>query len=438
MSLTHLTLHIDQRRAGWLPRAGREAAKLLREAGCHAMAAELSSRRNVGLPEIERLLRLAVTPGSAPAEGLAADHLAGITSGSACAPAAVPRTPQLYRVCNLSLQARALAVDNDVLLLPQKASPYGSILALSVDEEGTETRRWELPLPSQPHFQAACDGRHLILRDSGLGPDGLQALDAQTGKRLWGRRAGGIIGGGVQGQIGAFGLKDGRILTNEKSRGAVICLEAASGDVLWAHDAGRVRDFHQAPCWLHEETLVVLLPAPERCLFAIDIKSGREKWKRLLGEGDPAYALATAESFLLMRRNGRIDRFNLEDGSGGPWFDAPGGGTDRLDFATDGRALVLSFRGAQGGLAAYALDDATPLWRAENIHTNTPCSPPVILGDCVLRRPIKGTTVVATDLQTGAERWRVEVESEVSDLKGHAHGILAQTERALLLIGEAD
>ena len=106
------------------------------------------------------------------------------------------------------------------------------------------------------------------------------ALDMQ-GKLKWQAPVGEDFGANYPGSRSTPSISDGKLYL-VSGAGDILCLDAGSGKKLWAK---RMQDFGgQAPQWGYTESvlvfndLAIVTPGGDKCIVALDKKTGQEKW----------------------------------------------------------------------------------------------------------------------------------------------------------------
>jgi outer membrane protein assembly factor BamB len=149
-------------------------------------------------------------------------------------------------------------------------------------------------------------------------------LDSQSGKVLW-RESTDLPAWGSPAVYGGhvfFGLGNGRIdkppPAPEKPAGAVVCADAATGDVVWRYQAGDV-----VLCRLAVDKHRVCFGCRDGCCYALDRLSGELCWKTDLGSpviGRPALA---GPHVWAVSSGGRVARLDAQTGAIEASFDLP-------------------------------------------------------------------------------------------------------------------
>ena len=239
-------------------------------------------------------------------------------------------------------------------------------------------RRWQVPLGPGYSGPTVADGR-VYVTDRMVEPKQIERIhcfDWQTGKQLWkheydcsysigypaGPRASVSIDGGRAYALGAMGN--------------LICLDAASGAVLWERDLNSQYKIRM-PIWgiaasplVDGDLVIVQIGGEGACLVAFDKRTGEEKWKAL--DDDASYCapiiVEQAGQRVLLCLTGR-HLVGLDPATGKLHWKQPFPPTRMvISIATpvvdDNRVFVTSFYdGAM--LVKLATDklDATTVWK---------------------------------------------------------------------------
>jgi outer membrane protein assembly factor BamB len=212
---------------------------------------------------------------------------------------------------------------------------------------------------------AVADGRVIVGSADGF----VYAFDATDGRRVWRRRTGGPV-------YASPAVADGMVVI-PSGDGAVYGLDASDGAVRWrfALPAGDTA-FAQSPVATDGERAYV--GAWDRHLYALDVRTGREAWRRRCTERSFAYSPAI----------------------GGP---AVGGG---WVYVPSNDNVLHAFRAADG----------EPGWKYTSPGDKVGYSSPVLVGDRIYVGCLGGAGEVrCIDAASGAEVWMAPTGGEIYD-----------------------
>ena len=173
----------------------------------------------------------------------------------------------------------------------------------SFPDEGLSVS-WRVPTGEGYAGPAVAKGRVFLtdfLRESGIrGKERARALDERTGETLWTHEWNADYGGTEPKWANgprATPTVDGDRVYVVGGMGRLLCLEAASGKVMWERDY--VADFGATvPTWgvsspplVHGKRLIALVGGEKNAMVvAFDTKTGEEVWRALPGTGEAGYA----------------------------------------------------------------------------------------------------------------------------------------------------
>lgn len=269
---------------------------------------------------------------------------------------------------------------------------------------------------------AVVAGRLYLLSNQGLANEYVQALSAQDGKPIWSTSIGKV---GNPDQKPPFPAArstptvDGDRLYALGSDGDLVCLETASGKVVWRKNLRS--DFGGMPgTWAYSESPLVdgdvLLCAPggsKATLLALNKRTGEVSWKTALPEGDEAaYASALAievagvKQYVHMLANGLV---GVEAKSGQLlWRYGKTVSKYKANIpsplAYDG-CVFSAGAGTGAGLIKLSLKDGT--WTPEEVYFS-PKLPSAIGGAVKVGDYLYGTTgqtMLCVESKTGTLKW---------------------------------
>ena len=298
-------------------------------------------------------------------------------------------------------------------------------------EEGL-TYTWRVPVHSGYSGPAVAGGRVFATdfrrQEGNRGVERALCLEEATGKILWTREwpatYTGIMPAYASGPR-ATPTVDGDRVYVLGAMGALFCLRAATGEVLWKKDF--VEDYHtEVPVWgmtgapLVEGNLLIALVGgqPDAKVVAFDKRSGKEVWRALSSDWEPGYThpvivKAAGRRQLIIWHPKAVAGLNPRTGE--VLWEAPFEVQMGLTVATPvfdhGRLLVSSFF---DGSMLLALNGETPgarvVWRGEShseIETDglhALISTPVLNGDHIYGICSYGQ-LRALNAQTGGRVW---------------------------------
>lgn len=220
--------------------------------------------------------------------------------------------------------------------------------------------------------------------------------------------------------------------------GETVCLEAATGKVVWRHDLGKEYEMGVLQCRaspLIDGELVILHPGgkPDACLVALNRRTGREAWKALnetVSNSSPIIITAGGKRQLIMWTGDSVT--SLDPATGAVFWREPMTTTSNDGNATpvwDGDRLLVS--GLMFQLAADK-PTASVVWPenrgvSKRVLSNT--STPLLAGDLVYSATSRGD-LVCLDATTGKELWKTD---KVTDRKsGPSIHLIPQGDTVLL------
>jgi outer membrane protein assembly factor BamB len=228
----------------------------------------------------------------------------------------------------------------------------------------------------------------------------LHALNAQTGQEAWQFKA--------EDYRYAFGspvVADGVVyfdILNKNDKGEVYALDIQT---------------HQ-PRWVFQEKMYVSSPAigadtiyfctSTDFLVAVDVKSGKEKWRLKSKTGPPAYVDGTVYF------------------SDSKTISAVDAGTGKLKWRTDANGLAetamaiaddtIWYTGWYDSLYAVDAQTGREKWK---FKTKAPCHAPIVAGGIVY---IGGADLYAVDGKTGELKWKIDGEKTYVSTPAVANG----------------
>jgi outer membrane protein assembly factor BamB len=200
------------------------------------------------------------------------------------------------------------------------------------------------------------------------------------------------------------------------ANGEVMCLAAATGELLWRKDLGtdyEVESFSCRASPLIDGDLVILFTGgkPDACVLALDRHTGREVWKALnesVANSSPIIITAGGKRQLIVWTGDSVT--SLDPASGATYWREPLTTSSSDDNATpvcDGGRLLIS------GLM-FKLDADKPaasvVWPenrgvTKRVLSNT--STPLLAGDAIFSATNRGD-LVCLDARTGRELWKTD------------------------------
>jgi outer membrane protein assembly factor BamB len=209
--------------------------------------------------------------------------------------------------------------------------------------EGTPlTRLWRSRPIRGPSAPVAVDSNNAYLGGSDRR---VVAVDLRSGKTRWAVRVPGALVGGIQ-------LRDTIVYAaTDRPGGKVYAMNAASGNELWNTGTGYV----QAPILIMGDRVIVLTRAGR--VLALDIKSGKPRWRGRLPSNKVGPIALDAESFAVTSYDS-IYRVRLSDGKVIGRHKAPG--TIVSSWLRIGPDIVASTADSQ--VVALTADSLLPAW----------------------------------------------------------------------------
>lgn len=170
-------------------------------------------------------------------------------------------------------------------------------------EQGLKIR-WRAPVRSGFAGPAVANGRVFVMDWQSVqgtkGVERVQALDEKTGKVLWAYEWAAVyigLSGTYASGPRATPTVDGDRVYVVGAMGALHCLRAATGEIIWSHDF--VKEFGtQIPTWgitaaplVAGNRLICLAGAAQNGkVLAFDKMTGREVWRALDSDSEPGYS----------------------------------------------------------------------------------------------------------------------------------------------------
>ncbi|MBI3210240.1 MAG: PQQ-like beta-propeller repeat protein [Candidatus Solibacter usitatus] len=200
--------------------------------------------------------------------------------------------------------------------------------------DGGLTVRWRVPVHSSFAGPAVADGRVFVMdwrkQQGNRGTERVLALDEKTGKVLWTREwpadYTGLQGTYAIGPRATPTVDGGRVYV-QGAMGALFCLNAATGEIVWSADY--VKDFKtRVPVWgmtaaplVAGNRLICLVAGEENSkVMAFDKMTGKVAWRALDANSEPGYSppimiLAGGRQQVIQWHAGGVASLDPETGS---------------------------------------------------------------------------------------------------------------------------
>jgi outer membrane protein assembly factor BamB len=137
-------------------------------------------------------------------------------------------------------------------------------------------------------------------------------LDAATGKLVWRRESDLPVWGSptVAGEQVFLGIGNGDLLrSDEKPRGALLCVEARTGRLVWRY---KVADSVLVKPVVDQEH--VYFGSRDKHCYCLERKDGRQRWKQDLGSPIVASPVRVGQRLYVAASEGRVSCLNTDDG----------------------------------------------------------------------------------------------------------------------------
>jgi outer membrane protein assembly factor BamB len=276
-------------------------------------------------------------------------------------------------------------------------------------------------------------------------------LDAESGEKIWEDKfntmliKGAASGGGkFAGTRSTPAVGEGKVCTLGAD-GAVSCLDAATGKLIWRNDTKKRPMFYTSTspiiadgkCIVHLDNLI-----------AYDLADGTEKWTWVGGQtpyGSPVLMTVDGVKQVVTPTQGAVAGVGLADGKLLWKFDFGGKqyfstyGTPIVDGSTVIYAAPFG-KGPGGATVAYQIEkkgdvfQATPIWESKVAphQYNTP-----VLKDGLLFGLSAGKTFYCMDAKTGKELWKDSTpRGETGGILNAGSVLLALSEKSGLVAFE--
>ncbi|MDB5070549.1 MAG: Pyrrolo-quinoline quinone [Candidatus Eremiobacteraeota bacterium] len=283
----------------------------------------------------------------------------------------------------------------------------------------------------------------------------LYALDARTGSEKWSRALGSPVSS-------TPAIADGVVFVQTHA-GRVVALHARSGAPMWSHDGGKA----VALPWGHESgdlyasspTLaagMLLIGGGDGALYALDAKSGRERWHLTTRGRVRSSPAVHAGRVFVGSFDGDVYAADLASGKLVWRFETEGHSLDSGKFGYDRRSVQSSPAVANGIVAFgsrdghfYGLDEATGAqrWRLHDTVWWINASPAMQDGRAYASSS-DGRYVEAVDAASGKPVWTFDAQSNFfgspsiagdvvfdGDFAGRLHAIDKSTGKELWRFG---
>ena len=249
----------------------------------------------------------------------------------------------------------------------------------------------------------------------GSGDGKLYALDRETGATRWTYDAGSAIASSpaVADGLVFVGARDGSFHAVD-ARDGTRRWRFATGATMpwpWGHESGDV--YTSSPVVLNG---VVLFGAGDGAVYAVDARSGRQRWRAATG-GRVRSSPAVAEGRVYVgSADGCVYAFDLATGARRWRYETEGTHLESAKFGFDRRTVQSSpavasgtvfVGGRDGFLYALGADSGTLRWRFDHKVSWVNTSPAVRDG-IVYAGSSDGQFVQALDAATGRELWRTK------------------------------
>jgi outer membrane protein assembly factor BamB len=275
------------------------------------------------------------------------------------------------------------------------------------------TLAWSVPAYAGGFAGPAVAGGVVYIMDRKGGDEVVRALDLATGTNIWqfAYASGGKDNYGFAKSTPV--IDNGRIYTAGQV-GQVHCLDAKTGEKIWAHDL--VADFGgQPPQWnyaaspLVDGDKVILSPGAATIAVAVNKNTGEVIWKSdsadKAGYATPAVATLNGKRQYLIFSGTRISGVDPDNGKAlwsFPWktgYDVHAA----MPIAVENSVFINSGYGHGCALVDVAGDKATARWESKAIISRftTP-----IFADGYAYCTGEQNGLVCMDLKTGKEKWK--------------------------------
>ncbi|MEQ1858337.1 MAG: PQQ-binding-like beta-propeller repeat protein [Chthoniobacteraceae bacterium] len=283
---------------------------------------------------------------------------------------------------------------------------------------------WRAPVGAGWASPSVADGRVFVADAELVKPtarERVQGFDATSGKVLWtyaydvSYPEWAFSPDQANGPAATPVVVDGKVYALGGS-GEVLCLAAATGELLWRKDLGKeykVPTLQCRPSPLIDGDLLIMHPGakPGACVLALDRHTGREVWKALnesVSNSSPIIITSGGERQLIVWTGESVA--SLDPANGTTFWREPMTTSSNDDIATpvwSGDRLLIS------GLM-FKLDARKPaasiVWPenrgvSKRVLSNT--STPMLAGDLVFSATNRGD-LVCLDATTGAELWKTD------------------------------
>lgn len=319
--------------------------------------------------------------------------------------------------------ARSTAVQAEATNYLQ--NPQHDGLALGAPLRSTMKRAWQVRLDDHVSYAVTAGGRVFVATATGDAYGGsVYALDARTGRRVWGPVA---LGG--YWQVASLAFDSGKLLTLNAA-GRVRALSPATGVQLWSAQLPQELTYVEPPTAVSGR-LFVVGDGNQSTTFALNVATGRVLWTNTADPargavvgGGKVYLAGGLDRARALTRNGAAlwdtiycclvpltpvlhgNTLWVRDWADATYALSTSGGAVKFTLPFSAPPAVSGDRAlltTSDGVAAYSASTGRRLWLQPAV---TGSAPPVISGNIayVGTRTFKGT-VYGLDLATGAVVW---------------------------------
>jgi outer membrane protein assembly factor BamB len=255
----------------------------------------------------------------------------------------------------------------------------------------------------------------------GSGDGMLYAIERRAGRVVWRFRAGAAVD--------ASPAVAGGLVVAATSGGRIFAVNEASGRLAWSVTTGTGLPYHVFPAgkwdlWASSPVVVdstVVIGAPDGGVYALDLASGRQRWRAATGGRVRATPAVHGGLVIVGSWDGRVYGLDLVTGSR-RWVHRTVGDTlDSKKFGYDRRSVQSSaavsggmvFVGSRDG-AIYGLDEASGerRWRVSHQGSWVIASPAVD-GHRVYVGSSDGHFAQALDPASGRELWHLDTGANI-------------------------
>jgi eukaryotic-like serine/threonine-protein kinase len=255
----------------------------------------------------------------------------------------------------------------------------------------------------------------------GSGDGMLYAIDRRAGRVVWRFEAGGAVD--------ASPAVAGGLVLAATSQGRIFAVDQATGRLRWSVVTGAALPYHVFPAgkwdlWASSPVIVdstVVIGAPDGGVYALDLASGRRRWRAATGGRVRATPTVHGNLVIAGSWDGRVYGLDLATGAERWVHHTVGDTLDSKQFGYDRRSVQSSaavaggmvFVGSRDG-AIYGLDEATGerRWRVSH-HGSWVIGSPAVAGERVYVGSSDGHFAQALDPGSGRELWHLNTGANV-------------------------